>query len=78
MPLWSLIFHTRLKDILCFARDVEFETAHGKKTTLKGALQQAYGKPADLNGYVVLTDDILHLIRHSIVSPITSDLEKVS
>ena len=45
---------------------MEFKTVHGEVCTLKDALVQAHKKsPADLTGYIALTDSLLHLIRHS-------------
>lgn len=46
--------------------------------SLKEALQQAYDKkPANLSGYLTLTDSIVHLMRHSFTNGEGTDLKKV-
>ena len=63
----TVISFLKLEDILCFARDIQYEGVHGGKLSMEGALSKAYKRQeaADLSGYLALTDGILHLIRHS-------------
>lgn len=63
----------RLRDILCFARNVPYVTLDGEKWSLRKALDKAYETLSDLSGYLDLTDSILHLIMHS---PVNEDEEK--
>ena len=62
----TVISFLRLEDILCFAKDIQYEGVHGGIASMGDALLEAYKKEeADLSGYLALTDGILHLIRHS-------------
>ena len=80
-----LIFCNRLKDILLLVKDVKMilPKEDMQQISLKEAVERAFKKPADLTGYLVLSDGILSLIMHAPVEAAGNkkqqeDLKKVN